>query len=182
MDSQRVARTKYLAFRRMVREYVRESPEQLAPLDEMTRYTMAVFTNVEGWRAFFEKVLHGMDTSRRVYGLSPTPSVSQADQKGFLGTVMQIPFALRGREDIVEWTRLAFPLRGDKYNYHFDKAPRLRMTLDELKRMVEAGVPLWMAERFDTGQGTYPAEVVTEAYLHGYPDEFVWTLLEAEPA
>lgn len=182
MDSQRVARTKYLAFRRLVREYLRESPEQSATLDDMTRYTVAVFTNVEGWRSFFERVLHGMDSSRRVYGLSATPPLSQADQKGFLGTVMQIPYALRGHEDIEGWTRLAFPIRGEKSNFHFDKKPSLRMTLDELKHMVESGVPLWMAERFDTDREVYPAEIVTEAYLHGYPDEFVWTLLGAEPA
>lgn len=179
MDSQRVARTKYLAFRRMVREYLRQAPELYAPLDEVSRYTLAVFTNVEGWRSFFDRALQGMDTSRRVYGLSAVPGVSHADHKPFLGTVMQIPYVLRGHEDIIEWTRLMLPLRR---NYHFDKPPRLRMTLSELRMMADAGVPLWMAERFDTGESTYPAEIVAEAYVNRYPDEFVWALLGGEPS
>lgn len=179
MDSQRVARTKYLAFRKTMREYLRAAYEQTDSLDMMTRRATAVFINVEGWTAYLYKVNNSLNSSFRMYGISDP----QESRWPFFGVVAQLPFVLRNNEpmsdEVVGWTRLMVPKQPGWG--HAPEGQRLRCTLAELAMMVDAGVPLWMAERFDVPGEVYPAEIVTEAFLNSYPDEFVWALIGTEP-
>lgn len=180
MDSQRVARTKYLAFRKMMREYLRAAYEQTDTLDMMTRRATAVFRNQEGWTAFLHKLNNSLNYEYRLFGISEP----QASRYPFLGVMAQLPFALRNNDplsdEFIGWARLMMPKQPGWG--HSPEGQRLRATLDEMSMMVDSGVPVWMADRFDIPGEVYPAEVVTEAYLNSYPDEFVWALLGKEPS
>lgn len=180
IDSQRVARTKYLAFRKMMREYLRAAYEQTDTLDMMTRRATAVFRNQEGWSAFLQKLNNSLNYEYRLFGISNP----QARQFPFLGVMAQLPFALRNNDplsdEFIQWARLMVPKQSGWG--HSPEGQRLRATLEEMSMMVDSGVPAWMAERFDIPGEVYPSEVVTEAYLNSYPDEFVWALLGQEPS
>lgn len=180
MDSQRVARTKYLAFRKMMREYLRAGYEQTDSLDMMTRRATAVFRNQEGWSGFLHKLNNSLNYSYRMFGISD-PDRSRYPM---LGVLAQLPYALRNNDplsdDFINWARLMIPKEAGWG--HSSEPPRLRATLDEMSMMVDSGVPVWMAERFDIPGPVLPAEVITEAYLNNYPDEFVWALLGVEPS
>lgn len=183
--SQRLAQSKYLVFRRMMRDYLRLSYERSGSLDVMTKQSVAAFRNTEGWQEFLSQLNRRPEAGVRFYAsLDRVTPDTNPELCAYLGTVAQLPYVLGLRDltdaDAIGWAALFLPRRLKMSEV--DDAPRLRATFDEMRSMMDAGVPLWMAERFDTGERAYPVEVVTEAYLNGYPDEFVWALLGGEPS
>lgn len=93
-----------------------------------------------------------------------------------VATLMQYPALIGGVNEAVEWARTFAPQLKPNGDGRHSPEYRMRVSLEEVRALREAGVPIEYARAFD-GEGRYPVKTVVDAYTSGIAAELALACL-----